>query len=313
MPSFPPGYPSAWIPQPLFSAPAPAKRKPWLAIVVVCVLALVGLIVVAAMLSEPPNRYTPGPPNLNPNEPPEIISEEAALLAIFNNPLYQRSVASSKCSVPNIDTMQDSMAKMEQQLNDLVVCLMMVWHPVVVESGFELPRPPVTVYDSSLVTPCGTVETQNAFYCSANQQIYYAKDFFELIPPNLQQARFLAESVIAHEVGHAVQYRTTILMSTMILQILYDDETTALDLNRRLEMQADCLTGVFFNSIATSVELSQADITNLADITRSVSGTVLYSDDHGHGDNRAYWLTQGIGSPDVVTCNTYDADVELVG
>jgi len=256
--------------------------------------------------------YTPGAPDLNPDDPPMPESYDEVNQALDDNPLYAQHLVPTQCTITTIDLVNAPVAQIEQHMNQFVDCLMAAWYPPVTGAGFELPHPSVTVYTSQINTPCGQLPMENAVYCSADQQIYYAQDLIQAFPTNLQTMRFLAESIIAHEFGHTIQYRTMILMSESVLESDATTDDDQLDLSRRLEMQADCFAGVFLNSVSASADLSSADEANIVKLFTSLGGTTPYSDDHGTGTNRAYWAEQGLKSTTPGVCSTFTASASRV-
>ena len=197
-------------------------------------------------------------------------------------------------------------------MNEFVDCLMATWYPPVIDAGFTLPHPSVTVYTEEISSACGQLPLYNAAYCVADQQIYYAQNLIQAFPSSVQAMRFLAESIIAHEFGHAVQYRTMIMISASYRQYYAETVDEAMDYSRRLEMQADCFAGSFLNSVATSADLSSSDEDNIVQIFTLLGGTDPYTDDHGTGVNRAYWVSEGLHDWSVGVCNTFVASADQV-
>jgi predicted metalloprotease len=242
---------------------------------------------------------------------PQTYAEVDRMLK--TNPLYSQSLPPTSCSIADIDLTRASITQIELHLNTFVDCLMATWRPPVIGAGFELPHPSVTVYARETTSACGALPMENAVYCSADQQIYFARDLIDAFPHNYQTMRFMAEAVLAHEFGHTVQYRTMILISETVLQ---EDATTKAaenDLSRRLEMQADCFAGLFFNAVAVSTELTNDDRQNITGLYTTLGGTTAYSDDHGTGANRAHWLGQGLMSTTPSSCSTFTAAASSVG
>jgi hypothetical protein len=194
---------------------------------------------------------------------------------------------------------------------------MTVWNDPVTQAGYVLPRPPVIIYSTPITSACGKESTQNAFYCSADQKIYYATDLPSILPSDLQQARFVVETIVAHEFGHAVQSRTGILYSFNGLE---SQETTKAGQNavsRRGEQQADCFAGLFIRSVSQSAGLTQQDLTNVAATIQAVgddtlSGKANIDGNHGLAVNRVYWLQLGLASTKVSVCNTFVAPADSV-
>ena len=250
--------------------------------------------------------YTPGPPDLNPAAPPwPAYSQIDSILT--RSSIYDQTLDPINCQINNVDLINSSVQIIEEHMNQFVDCLMESWYPSVVRADFDLPHPSVTVYTQEITSQCGALPMMNAVYCTADQQIYYARDLIEAFPSSLQAVRFLAESVIAHEFGHAIQYRTMILMSEGMLE--EDAATTAeqMQWSRRTEMQADCFAGVFLNSVRDSAQLSDSDEFNIAKLFETLGGDVPNEDDHGMGVNRAAWVTAGMATSSVGVCNTFIA------
>ncbi|MDR1768770.1 MAG: neutral zinc metallopeptidase [Propionibacteriaceae bacterium] len=248
----------------------------------------------------------------------ETYTEAAALLT--DNAFYdQNSVGAVDCVVDQVDITSASTSQMEKHLNELTACLWRVWNPPVTGAGYELPRPPVTTYTKPITTGCGKADTANAFYCGADQRVYYAMDVYEVIPSSLRKAPFIADTILAHEFGHALQARTGILFAeTAFSSSSKVTEDEALDLSRRTEMQADCAAGMFTASVAAANSLDDADVDDLAKMIYSIGDDVLtgktgYSYDHGLGKNRSTWFFVGVGAKSVGSCNTYTASDEDVG
>ena len=263
--------------------------------------------------TKPTQTYVPGPPDLNPAEAPFPETYGDMRWALFENPLYAQELAPTECQLGEVDLVNGSVEAIEKHMNEFVACLMMAWHGPVTNAGFELPRPSVTVYTTEITTKCGEVPLYNAVYCSADQQIYYALNIIEIFPPELRQARFVAESVMAHEFGHGIQNRSMILGSEAVIVYEAETEDIALSASRRLEMQADCFAGAFLNSISQSTNLSTQDRQNIEAMFGSLGGTEPYSDDHGMGTNRAWWTRQGLSTKTLNVCETFSVPEERVG
>ena len=336
--SYPPYPPYQQGPWP---APAPGlkprkKSRFGSLIVLVVVFVIVGPLVSSLFSSdlEPPRRptppaytppvppgspsspgsgqYTPGSPDLNPDDPPYPATESEVDQALYSSPLYSQSLIPTQCEITAIDLVDAPVDDIEEHMNEFVDCLMAAWHPPVVSAGFALPHPSVTVYTHEINTACGQVSMYNAAYCSADQQIYYAQNLILAFPSSVQTVRFLAESIIAHEFGHAVQYRTMIMTAEAYREYNALTDAEAMDDSRRLEMQADCFTGSFFNAVADSTHLTSSDEDNISQIFTLLGGTIPYDDDHGMGANRAYWVSQGMHDWSVGACNTFIAPADQV-
>jgi len=340
-----PGYPSyqqsPW-PAPLPGI-QPVKKKSWMPrlIIIVSVFVIAGPLIASMLSSEPkptptptppttanvppttpapthsgsgaPGTYTPGPPDLHPDDPPFPETDTEVTMSLENNPLYTESLIPTQCEITNIDLVNAPVADIEEHMNEFVDCLMETWYAPVYDAGFTLPHPSVTVYTTEINSACGQLPIYNAAYCTADQQIYYGKQLILAFPSSMQAMRFLAESVIAHEFGHAVQYRSMILASEYYRETSADTDAASMDFSRRLELQADCFAGSFMNAVSASTDLTDQDEANIVSFFTSIGGTTPYSDDHGTGANRAFWVTEGMHDWSVGTCNTFTAPDDEVG
>jgi predicted metalloprotease len=256
-------------------------------------------------------------PDTQPPELPQPKTYGEAETWLTENPVYQQSApVPTNCTVPEIDITTASVGALTTHLNDLTACLWRVWSGPLEAAGYQLPRPPVTVYTEPITTGCGTQDEVNAVYCAADQRIYYARPLWKIFPPNQQKARFVVESVLAHEFGHTIQARTGILISS----IAFEQKASKADakvFSRRLEVQADCFSGMFTEAVGPSSGLSGGDLTNLRDVFYNLGDDVLSKQaniqgDHGLGRSRKAWFTTGQENTLRGTCNTYTADPATV-
>jgi predicted metalloprotease len=270
---------------------------------------------------DPTNPVPPGPDNPDVPEPdrnppplpmPETYTEATQL--IEDNPVYYQSVAAVDCGIDKIDASKASKKELEAHLNELTRCLWQVWNPPLTQAGFALPRPPVTVYGSSVSTACGKAEDHNAVYCSGDQRIYYAQNLYETFPKKLRAEPFVADTVIAHEFGHAIQARTAILIAERAWEEREStSEAKANEYSRRTEMQADCLAGMFTSAVAVANNMSDGNLKTMSDLIYNTGDDVLngkkdYSAGHGTGKARQRWFVAGQQSTQLGTCNTFTAE-----
>lgn len=259
-------------------------------------------------------------PQVSTNPPalpaPQTYTQASAWLT--KNKLYAQSVAKPvRCEMSDIDLSTASRAQLQAHLNELTGCLMRVWGPTLIDAGYTPVRPSVTIYSGSVTTQCGKLPQENAVYCGADQQIYYAADLPDLIPSSLASSKFITESVIAHEFGHAVQARSGILISESALEDQQDTKTGQYNYSRRLELQADCFAGEFISSVAQSLSMNSTDLTNIQKLFYSFGDDVLTGNsavvgNHGRGGSRMSWMKAGMSNAQLTTCNTFSASASTV-
>ena len=156
--------------------------------------------------------YQVPPPDTNPPPIPLPQTYEQAEQWITNSRLYNQTVpVPVRCNSQPINVTTASDAQLESHFEGLMECLVRVWEPPVTNARFVLVRPTVTIYGRELTTKCGRTGV-NAFYCTADQQVYYSNLLPQALPGEVRNNKWTADIVMAHEFGHAVQGRTGILV-----------------------------------------------------------------------------------------------------
>jgi len=261
--------------------------------------------------------YQVGQPNLNPPRLPFPGSDNQAYDWMERNAIYDQPIpAPVRCQVTPVDPSTASKAEVETYLNGVMECMLRVWGPELEQAGFHAPRPSVTVYSSQIQTPCGKSTPSNAYYCTADQQIYYSLDLAKAFPKQ-QHDPLTAVAIIAHEFGHAIQGLSGILLAEMAFEDYYenhDDQPAANLMSRRAEVQADCLAGAFFQAITQSVDITGDRQESIANIFYLIGDDVLSGDpnhdgNHGQGKNRQSWFTVGLTAGSIGSCNSFDREI----
>ncbi len=241
-------------------------------------------------------------------------STDEAIRLAENNPIYLQPHAKPvRCELSpvNLQTMSDE--ELEAEFNKFSGCLTRVWGPAIESAGYDVVRSEIIVYTGSVQSACGKLPEYNAAFCSADQKIYFSSELVDILPPKMQAYPYLAEAVLAHEYGHAVQAVTGILMSGHYLAY-YEavSESEELLLYRRLEAQADCFAGIFVGSVKSSVGLSNGDIENLKSIFKYIGSADDEVTDHGTGNSRRRWFKTGVDSDKISSCNTWTVPADQV-
>lgn len=325
------GYPQpGGFQQPQYPAPGgfqqPRKKSPLgkilLALGALCALAVIGLIGLSLLgggggpgqqdQGYKNEGYKAPPADLNPPELPQPETYEEATTMLEQNAIYKQQIdVPTRCEPPAFSVGGGSTAQAQSYLNELTVCLMKVWEPPMKAAGFQMPRPSVTVYTSQITTKCGKAPTRNAFYCGGDQQVYFAVDVLTILPSQYRTHRLALDAVLAHEFGHAVQGRTGILIASGAWEQKLG-KPSGLIYSRRLETQADCFSGLFFDSVAQSRNITDGEKEDLAQISFNIGDDILSGDpnvvgNHGHGKSREFWFKRGLTNTSIGQCNTYTA------
>ncbi len=176
-------------------------------------------------------------------------------------------------------------------------------------------RPPVLVLFSGVTqSPCGGASgATGPFYCPADSKAYLDLDFFATLSGELGAGGdFAAAYVIAHEVAHHVQNELGILGQVDQAR-RQSSQTQANALTVRLELQADCLSGVWARSVRGLME--RGDLAEALNAARMIGDDRLqrragqvprpHTFTHGTSEQRAGWFQRGFDSGRMADCDTF--------
>ena len=289
-------------------------------------LALIGFVAMAGTNAANPSSqndaayqnedYRVPPPDKTPPALPVPETYDEAEQLLTSNPLYRQTTPNPvRCNAQPINVATADDEQLDSHFESLMECLVRVWQPPVEAAGFQIVRPTVTIYGKELTTRCGKSGV-NAFYCSADQQVYFSNqlpDYVTIVKRN----KWAADVVMAHEFGHALQARTALLISSHALGQNSGSKSTELELSRRLETQADCLSGMFMRSVSVSLGIEQSDAAGIEQTYAAVGDDTLSDDpsvvgNHGLARSREYWGSTGLGTSAISKCNTFVASRSLV-
>ena len=191
-----------------------------------------------------------------------------------------------------------------------------VWEGVFARGGSNY-RPPVMVLFSGAVeSACGfSSAAVGPFYCPLDNKLYLDLSFFDELDQRFGAPGDFAQAyVIAHEVGHHVQNQLGIAEKVRAAQQRGSQEQ-ANALSVRMELQADCLAGVWARQ-SNMLEAGDAEeglraASAIGDDQiqkRSQGYTVPESWTHGSSEQRMRWLRRGMESGDIQQCDTFAAE-----
>lgn len=181
----------------------------------------------------------------------------------------------------------------------------------------EYVPPKMVLYHGSIQTGCGQGTAQiGPFYCSADQTVYIDLDFFKQMQQQIgASGDFAYAYVIAHEVGHHVQYLLgTLDKAHEAMASLPEKEANKISV--RLELQADFYAGVWgYNDNEMFGSIEPGDLENAIDAASKIGDDYLQrkaigkempdSFNHGRSAWRVNWLKKGLNSGDPTLGDTF--------
>jgi len=194
------------------------------------------------------------------------------------------------------------------------------WETVFQQLGRKYQDPTLVLFTGATPTACGTGQTaMGPFYCPLDQKVYIDLAFYQALRDRFKAPGDFAQAyVIAHEVGHHVQNQLGIMQKMDDFRRRMS-ETQYNALSVRLELQADCLAGVWAHHAGNRNLLEAGDVEEamraaaaIGDdtIQRSTQGRVVPdSFTHGTSDQRMRWLMTGMKSGQISACNTFEGSV----
>ncbi|MGC4942397.1 neutral zinc metallopeptidase [Kribbella sp. DT2] len=232
--------------------------------------------------------------------PTVAVQPQPAVLT--SNPLYRTGrVAPAGCTMPGYAITSLSTAR--DFYTDLLRCLNKAWAPVVRAAGSAFQPPKLVVTRGRAASSPCTFPDGLAYYC--DRTIYMDADADLSVKglfPGVQDV-WMAFN-FGHEYAHHVQALTGILQAKEQRRSTLGDPETAREDTRRTELQASCLSGVYFGADAASIPVTAG----WRSVYRSIfANSVDRAGDHGNKENQERWATAGLNAADPSACNTFTA------
>ena len=203
-----------------------------------------------------------------------------------------------------------------QWFNFLLVDVQDFWVNQFTVNNVRYEEATLTLFDTPIRTGCGTaLAAIGPHYCPLDKGIYLETGFFEDILARRFEATgdFAQAYVVAHEFGHHVQGELGI--SSWVRQQQQADPSQKNDLSVRLELQADCLAGVWARSAQQRGMLDRGDIAEALGAAEAVGDDRIQQSQgqrvdphtwtHGSAADRQFWFEQGFDTGDTEVCDTF--------
>ncbi|MBS0376179.1 MAG: neutral zinc metallopeptidase [Proteobacteria bacterium] len=193
-----------------------------------------------------------------------------------------------------------------------------VWHAEFQGRGSEYVNPHLVLFTGHVQSACGTAAAaMGPFYCPGDQRVFLDLSFFDELAARFgAPGEFARAYVVAHEVGHHVQNLLGISDKVHAAEE-QADERRANQLSVRLELQADCLAGVWAKRSTQALKLGPDDIDAALRAAsavgddrpqRAARGYVTPdSFTHGSSEQRMRWFRRGLEGGGLAGCDTFRA------
>ncbi len=199
------------------------------------------------------------------------------------------------------------------------------WTEIFATAGKTYQAPRLRLFAGAISGGCGLARSaMGPFYCPRDQQVYLDMSFFADLQNKFgacssdRACRFSEAYVIAHEIGHHVQDELGILPRVTRAQQAASSQSEVNALQVRVELQADCLAGVWANRAQQKhkfldpgdVDQALQTASAIGDdrLQREMQGYVVPdSFTHGSSAQRKRWFLNGFNTGKLSACDTLSA------
>lgn len=191
------------------------------------------------------------------------------------------------------------------------------WTELFRQRGMNYVKPTLVIFSHRTHTGCGTGETATGpFYCPVDQRVYIDLSFYQLMQQRFHVSSEFAQAyVIAHEVGHHVQNLLGVSGKVQHARE-HASEAQSNALSVRLELQADCLAGVWaYHANQARGIIEAGDVEGALNAASAIGDDALQrqargyvvpdSFTHGTSAQRVRWFKRGLDQGKMDDCNTF--------
>ena len=218
---------------------------------------------------------------------------------------------------------QRPQGRAEDDLNSFVAAVLGttedVWRNTFAQYGQRYSDPKLVLFSGGVRSSCGMgLAAMGPFYCPADEKVYIDLDFYRELKDRFRAPGDFAQAyVIAHEIGHHVQKLLGIADQVEAARRQMS-ETQANALQVRMELQADCLAGVWANRAHES-----KNIVEPGDVEEALNAASAIGDDriqsqtqgyvvpdsftHGSAEQRVRWFNRGYETGKLEACDSFNA------
>ncbi len=183
------------------------------------------------------------------------------------------------------------------------------------QAGVPYRHAKLVLFRDSTYSDCGGAEAATGpFYCPADEKVYIDLGFYDELKQRFgAPGEFAQAYVLAHEIGHHVQ--KIIGVENKVRQLQNSNPSAANPLSVDMELQADCLAGVWAHSTQRRGLLEQGDVESALHAAAAVGDDHIQqmtrgrvqpeTFTHGTSQQRTEWFNKGLNSGSIAACNTF--------
>ena len=233
--------------------------------------------------------------------------------------LLGTDVDMSPGQVSSAPTSEFSTTPEEERLVDFVSFVLDdaqdVWTKTLPGYGVDYRDARLVLFRDVVSSACGRAGSATGpFYCPGDEKIYIDLGFYRELQDRFGAAGDFAQAyVLAHEIGHHIQ--NIIGVEREVRRAQRSSPADANALSVRMELQADCLAGIWGHSTA------RRDILEAGDVEEGLNAAAAIGDDriqrmsgrhvnpdgftHGSSEQRVEWFRRGLETGDINACDTF--------
>jgi predicted metalloprotease len=190
------------------------------------------------------------------------------------------------------------------------------WQKTFAAMGKPYRHAKLVLFRNGIRSGCGYAQTEmGPFYCPADEKVYIDLGFYKELKDRFGATGgdFAQAYVIAHEFGHHVQ--NLLGISGKVEQEQQQNPDEAKPLSVKLELQADCLAGVWGHSTQQRNILDPGDVDDAMNAAAAVGDDRIQKETtgqvnpetwtHGSAAQRSHWFKTGFDSGKIESCDTF--------
>jgi uncharacterized protein len=245
------------------------------------------------------------------------------VIALVLNLLLGGDGSNTQLPLPNqgqpMSTEQKAAQDQEAQFVTVVLKdLEDTWQQILSKAGKDYPKPTLVLFSGATQSGCGNASAfSGPFYCPADQKLYIDLSFYDDLKERFgAPGDFAMAYVVAHEVGHHIQYLLGISDKVQRLRSRLSEEEYN-QYSVRLELQADFFAGVWAHYEKGKGYLEANDIEEALNAANAIGDDRLQKEaqgyvvpesfTHGTSAQRMYWFKKGYDTGDINQGDTFNA------